>query len=140
MKKQILLLWTLLICSSLNLYAKSLGAHVHGLVNLDIAIDKKQMLVMLKTPSESFFGFEYKAKTTKEKLLVKQVKVDWTKNLLNYLGKDNLQDCKISSSEWVQKFNGKYHSNIIAEAYINCTNPLKSRSLSISFKQNYNDV
>jgi hypothetical protein len=140
MKKVFLIATTLLLYFSTNLWAKSLGAHVHGLVNLDIAIDNKQMLVMLKTPSESFLGFEYKAKTAKERLLVEQVKTDWNKNILHYLGKNNLKDCKVASSEWRQEFNGKYHSNIVAEAYIDCIKPLKKRPLSISFKQSYKNV
>jgi hypothetical protein len=50
---------------SVNLYARDLSAHVHGDVFLDIATDKNQLLILLKTPSESFLGFEYKAKTSK---------------------------------------------------------------------------
>lgn len=140
MKVSLLIIFTFVLCCSSNVWSKSLGAHVHGLVNLDVAIDKHQMLVMLKTPSESFLGFEYKAKTTKEKALVEQVKRDWNKNLLHYLGKTSLKDCKISSSDWTQKFNGKFHSNIIAESYIDCVKPLKDRSISISFKSKYKSI
>lgn len=140
MGKRLLIILGLLLCLNLNLWSVTLGAHVHGLVNLDIAIDKNQMLVMLKTPSESFLGFEYKAKTAKEKAMVEHIKVDWNENLLNQLGREVLKDCRIASSDWRQKFNGKLHSNIIAEAYINCAKPLKKRLLSISFKESYKNI
>ena len=52
---------------SVSCEAKSLGAHVHGDVYLDVATDKNQLLVMLRTPSDSFLGFEYQASTNKEK-------------------------------------------------------------------------
>jgi len=120
-------------------YAQNLSAHVHGSVHLDIATDKNQLLVMLKSPSESFVGFEYKAKTKKEKEKINKAKTEWTKNLLNYLGK-NLSDCKISSSTWKQKFEGKSHSTILAEAYIDCKKKVAGRELNISFSSNYPNI
>ena len=86
MRLKILSFSILFIFSISNIYAKGLGAHVHGSVRLDIAVEKNQLLVLLNTPAESFLGFEYKAKTKKEKDLVKKVKNEWEKNLLSYLG------------------------------------------------------
>ena len=60
------------VIPSVGFAKKNLSAHVHGSVHLDIATDKNQLLVMLKSPSESFLGFEYKAKSKKEKALVKK--------------------------------------------------------------------
>lgn len=117
--------------------SKNLSAHVHGSVNLDIATDKKQLLVMVISPAESFLGFEYKAKTTEEKKIAQKAKNDWSNNIISYLGKDALKDCSIGSSKWEQHFEGKSHSRIEAEAVINCKELLSNRSLKIKLKSNY---
>ena len=43
------------------------GAHVHGSAKLSIAFDKNKGKIEFKTPGESLFGFEYKAKTAADK-------------------------------------------------------------------------
>jgi len=52
---------------STNAFSKNLGAHVHGHVSIDMAVDKNELLVMLNSPADNFLGFEYKAKSEKEK-------------------------------------------------------------------------
>jgi hypothetical protein len=128
-----------LLFISQSALAENLSAHVHGSVHLDMATNKKQLLVMLKSPSESFVGFESKAKTKKEKAKIKKAKSKWTKNLLTYLGK-NLSDCKITSSTWKQKFEGKAHSSILAEAYIDCEKKVAGRELNINFSSSYPNI
>ena len=125
---------------SLNLLAKNLPAHVHGSVQLDIATDKNQLLVVLNSPAESFLGFEYPAKTLLEKDLVEKIEHQWKSEIFNYLGARTLKDCKITRASWKQRFSGKNHSSILAETYIQCKNPLKKRSLQISFKKNYKRI
>lgn len=121
----------------INSYCQNLSAHVHGSVHLDMATDKKQLLVMLKSPSESFVGFEYKAKTKEENEKVAQVKDDWTNRLIDHIGKEALKDCKISSSTWKQKFESKTHSSILGEAYIDCQKKVAGRELKITFQSQY---
>ena len=120
-----------------NLRAKGLDAHVHGSVLLDIAMEKKQLLLMLKTPSSSFLGFEYKAVSEKDKKIVNRTKSEWNTHLLSYLGKEELKDCHIKKSKWKQKISGKAHSSIIAESLIQCDKPLRGRTLNISFREKY---
>ena len=123
-----------------NLWAKNLQPHVHGSVHLDIAADKNQLLVMLKSPSESFLGFEYPAKTDSEKALVKKVKHQWENKILELLGVQALRDCKITKASWKQEFSGKSHSSIMADSYIRCENSLAKRSLQISFKKTFKRI
>ena len=121
-------------------FAKNLTAHTHGSVHLDLATEKNRILVFLKSPSDSFLGFEYKAKTKREKMIVSKAKKEWTDNLLSYLDSTVLQDCKITKSKWEQKFEGKRHSNIVAEAYIDCQNKLVGRVLNINFHERYKKI
>lgn len=56
--------------------------HVHGLIQLDIAVEQDKMLVILKCPAESLIGFEYRPKTDEEKKIVQKVKTMWKKSFL----------------------------------------------------------
>lgn len=123
-----------------QLYAKNLEAHVHGSVHLDIASEKNELLIMLKSPSESFLGFEHKAKTKEEISKLNSVKTQWSKELINFIGPNVLKDCKISKSNWVQKFSGKNHSSIEAESYISCSKPLRGRTLEVSLKKQFKNI
>ncbi len=125
----------LLLTYSLN--SAGLDAHVHGRVELDIATDRNNLLILLKAPSESFVGFEYKALSSKEKLHVKKIKKQWKENILDYFELENFKDCNVESSKWKQLFSGISHSSIIAESNIKCMKPLKSRGLRISLKKHF---
>jgi hypothetical protein len=138
--KKIAIVFLIFFSPKLTLAKKNLSAHVHGVVSLDVASDKKQLLVMLNTPSESFLGFEYKARTKAEKDVVLQVKNEWIMGLISYLGTDVLKDCKVSKSKWEQHFESKVHSRIEAEAYIDCNNILAGRTLSITFSSKHKSI
>ena len=134
------ILITLIICLKTNVMAKNLNAHVHGVVNLDVAYEKNELLIMLQSPSESFLGFEYKPKTNDELKKLNSIKNTWNTKVLSLLGKDVLKDCKISKSTLEQKFSGENHSTIFAESYINCKKPLAGRNLEVRLKESYNKI
>jgi hypothetical protein len=138
---KIILLIIYIIISSENVVAqKSLSAHVHGLVGLDLAVDKNEFLIMLKSPSSSFLSFEYKARSKKEVKQLGIVKKEWEENIIKFLGEDALKDCKIKSYEWKQEFSGENHSEILAESYIMCKKKLAGRELSINLKEKYPNI
>lgn len=139
MKKRHLFL-SLILLFSLKALGSSLDAHVHGYVNLDIAVDKKELLIMLKTPAESFLGFEYKAKTLKEKQKLEEVRKSWLKDLKVNLGEVALKNCTQKDSKWKQVFMGENHSQIEAEAYFSCKKLLSGKTLLISFKRDYKRI
>jgi hypothetical protein len=43
------------------------GAHVHGLVKLDVAVDAKTLTVQLEAPLDSLVGFEHRPRTAAQK-------------------------------------------------------------------------
>jgi hypothetical protein len=43
------------------------GAHVHGLVRLNVAIDAKTLTVQLEAPLDSLLGFEHRPRTAAQK-------------------------------------------------------------------------
>jgi len=68
------------------------------------------------------------------------VKESWKTELIKFIAGEALKDCQVSKSSWEQKFSGKNHSNITAEAYIKCDKPLKSRELVVSFKREFSRI
>lgn len=140
MQFKLLILFVIQLLLVSNLWAKNLGAHTHGVVSLDMATEKNELLVMLNSPAESFLGFEYRPKTKLEKEKIKAAKDDWNKKILSFLGAKNLSDCKILNSSWKQEFGSKNHSSIIAESNIKCKKSLKGRSLKVSFKERYANI
>ncbi|MCP4915091.1 MAG: DUF2796 domain-containing protein [Oligoflexia bacterium] len=116
---------------SLNTYGqKSLGKHVHGSIGLDIATDKKQILIMLKGPSDSFLGFEYKAKTKEEKEKLNKVKNLLTKKVTSLFGKE-IESCKAKSPQFKQTFQGKGHSEVQLETYVECPDSVKGKTMEV---------
>jgi Protein of unknown function (DUF2796) len=53
------------------------GAHVHGLVNIDVTIDAKKLIVQLEAPLDSMLSFEHRPRTAAQKqaaqALIKQL-------------------------------------------------------------------
>ena len=52
---------------------ESLGAHVHGVAELNVAQDGNQMEIEFHTPAANVYGFEYKPRTEVERVLVHKV-------------------------------------------------------------------
>jgi hypothetical protein len=60
------LLLAVLLGAAVAAQAKE-GAHVHGLVRLDVAIDAKTLTVQLEAPLDSLLGFEHRPRTAAQK-------------------------------------------------------------------------
>lgn len=120
--------------------AKSLEAHVHGALCLDIATEKNDLLIMVKSSAESLLEFEHKAKSKEELETLGKVKDLWGEKITELFGAKTLEDCKITKSDWQQKFSGKPHSTIFIEAYLSCKTPLQKRELEISIIENFRRV
>lgn len=118
----------------------SLPSHSHGSVHLDIGVEGKQFLVMLKSPAESFLGFEYSPKSEKEKQALQELKMSWNKNLLLLIEAIDFNDCKISNSKIEQDVESEGHSDISAEAIIICEKDVSGRSLSVELKKSYKRI
>lgn len=116
-----------LIIFSQNVFA--LSAHVHGLASLDVATDKKQVLIMFKSPGFSVFGFGHAPKTQKDKMTFSKIKKSWTQNegIFGLKG----SSCKIKSSDLSVEFTGKNHSEVNAEVTLNCDKEVKGIELEI---------
>lgn len=115
----------------------ALGAHVHGFASIDIASEKKQILIMFKTPGFSAFGFGHKPKTKKQKAVFNKVKKSWVQNenLFNLKG----VKCKIESKKFDVKYIGS-HSDVSAEMTLNCDKDVSASELQINIIKNWENI
>ena len=75
----------------------SLDAHVHGLSIINVVQEKNKVLFDIEMPGFDTVGFEYKAKSQKDKDLVKNA-LNTLKNPVNLFSIPSEANCKISSN------------------------------------------
>jgi hypothetical protein len=159
-----LFLTTVLLLSSLSAFAdkhghhgheghkKGMGAHEHGSLTLEVAVDGKQINIEIEAPAESFLGFEYIAQTEKEKAAYARAETLWTKELLTKLFiTDAALGCTLGETSFKQvleehadtkeknKKSGQ-HSEIQASAVVNCQKDLKGQSATVAFKKEFTKI
>src|SRR6266481_2817140 len=62
-----------LISNSPILFAHELGAHVHGIATLQVAVDEKTMTLEFSGPLDNLIGFEHVPTNAKQKAAVKKM-------------------------------------------------------------------
>lgn len=69
---------------------KSLDAHVHGLANMTLAIDKTEVEIQFLSPSANIVGFEHKASTDEQRRAVNGAKssLQVGENLFSFSGSE----------------------------------------------------
>ncbi len=159
MKKMTLILSTLLV-SSVALadhhHGKGMGAHEHGAIKLEMAVEGKTIELDLDGPAESFLGFEYTPSTAKEKKTFSDAESLWTKDLLTKLfvldkklgctssevsfkqeiDEDETKEAQAKLKKGAKKEAG-IHSDVEATAKIICTQDLKGQTVVVSVKKHY---
>ena len=140
-------------------HGKSLGAHVHGSIKLEMAVEGKTIELELEGPAESFLGFEYLPMTSKEKTKYSEAESLWKKDLLTKLVVlDSKLGCTFSENSFKQdidedetkeaqaklkkgeKKESGVHSDIEAKAKITCTQDLKGQSVTIGVRKHYPSI
>lgn len=56
-----------------NVFADELGAHVHGVATLQVAVDEKTMTLNFSSPLDSLLGFEHVARNAQQRAAVKNM-------------------------------------------------------------------
>ncbi len=118
----------------------SLDAHVHGLSVINVVQEKNKVLFDIEMPGFDTVGFEYKAKSQKDKDLVKNA-LNMLKNPVNLLSIPSAANCKIlnNSSKILEE---KNHTEFRAKYEYNCSNITEFSSITFnifdSFKNSKN--
>ena len=108
----------------------SLNAHVHGLSVINVVQEKNKVLFDIEMPGFDTVGFEYKAKSQKDKDLVKNA-LNLLKNPVNLFSIPSAANCKMSnnSSTILEE---KNHTEFRAKYEYNCSNITKFSSITFN--------
>ena len=135
-------------------HGHGLGAHEHGSIKVGIAIEGSSAEIDIDGPAESFLGFEYAPKTSKEKKIFKDLQTKWTSNLESMIAFDKLLNCKVTEASFEQevenpsetkskkadKKESGTHSDIEAKAKITCAKNISGSMLTISLKKVFKNI
>ena len=108
----------------------SLDAHVHGLSIINVVQEKNKVLFDIEMPGFDTVGFEYKAKSQKDKDLVKNA-LNMLKNPVNLFSIPSAANCKMSnnSSSILEE---KNHTEFRAKYEYNCSNITEFSSITFN--------
>jgi hypothetical protein len=137
-------------------HGKGVGAHEHGAIKLEMAVEGKTLEIDIDGPAESFLGFEYTPTTAKEKKTFADAESLWTKDLLTKLfildkklgctttevsfKQDVDEDETKEAQKHLQKGEKKeagIHSDIEAKVKIVCAQELKGQTVTVAVKKHY---
>ncbi|UYL09704.1 DUF2796 domain-containing protein [Bdellovibrio sp. SKB1291214] len=112
-------MFKVLLFSMLALAAREHGAHAHGVATVDVAFDGKNGKIEFHAPASSIYGFEYEAKSVKDKASKEAglKKFNDKVNDLFQFAADNKCEVKMDYNEVVQKDN---HADVNAIFNIVC--------------------
>lgn len=108
----------------------SLDAHVHGLSIINVVQEKNKVLFDIEMPGFDTVGFEYKAKSQKDKDLVKNA-LNMLKNPVNLFSIPSAANCKMlnNSSTILEE---KNHTEFSAKYEYNCLNITEFSSITFN--------
>ena len=153
-----LILLTLLPFSFSHSGEHALGAHEHGAIKVGLAVEKKSIEINIDGPAESFLGFEYTPKTPKEKKILSDLQLKWSKNINLYFSFDKALKCKVLESSFNQVIDEKetkeaqalikdvtkksvgVHSDIEAKAKLSCISEVAGSLVLVALKQEFKNI
>ena len=108
----------------------SLDAHVHGLSIINVVQEKNKVLFDIEMPGFDTVGFEYKAKSQKDKDLVKNA-LNMLKNPVNLFSIPSAANCKMLNNSSII-LEEKNHTEFRAKYEYNCLNITEFSSLTFN--------
>lgn len=125
-----------------NAGERALHAHEHGAIKFGMAIENNIIEIDMDGPAESFLGFEYAPKTEKEKKILSDLKLQWSKNLDLFIGFDKKLGCKVTEASFEQIIEnaGDSHSAIEATAKLSCIQKANGSNMTVSLKKMFKNI
>lgn len=108
-----------------SIYAKKQHAHSHGSLDMDIALEGNELLIIMNSPAQSILGFEKKVETEKEKKIVFNIQNTWQKEFTKFISFPGIEKCEGKNITWELKGSGGKHMEVKSELTISCTEPIK---------------
>ena len=113
----------------------SLDAHVHGLSVINVVQEKNKVLFDIEMPGFDTVGFEYKAKSQKDKDLVKNA-LNMLKNPANLFSIPSAANCKMSNNTSTI-LEEKNHTEFRAKYEYNCSNITEFSSITFNIFESF---
>ena len=109
-------------------HAHQEGAHVHGLAELNVALEGEQLLIQLQSPAYNIVGFEHKAGTQEEQRqldhAMAQLRATETLFSLPSAAQCTIKNVKVHSPLLEKKTTDRLeHADIEAEYNYSCKSP-----------------
>jgi hypothetical protein len=112
-------------------HGHSHGAHVHGVAQIDVAIEGKTLVIALESPADNLLGFERAPKTEAEKAKLKTVTEQLNKAATLFVP-DAAAQCKAAAPVVnMPSFKKGEHSDIDAEYRFDCASAPSSIALPL---------
>lgn len=108
----------------------SLEAHVHGLSVINVVQENNKVLFDIEMPGFDTVGFEYKAKSQKDKNLVKNA-LNMLKNPVNLFSIPSAANCKMSNNSSII-LEKKNHTEFRAKYEYDCSNIKEFSSITFN--------
>ncbi len=124
------------------------GAHVHGVANLDLAVDANEIMAALKAPAMNIVGFEHAPRNDDQHRAVDQAAA-WLKDGTQWLIPSSAAACRLESARVASGLldtddpdghdddshdhdnNDDVHSEFQVQLAFHCANPDELRSVEI---------
>lgn len=110
-------------------------AHSHGQAHLSIAFDSLKGKIEFKSPADSVLGFEYEAKSKKDKKKLADTITDFESQIANYVQFDSKSLCVFAVKKVGRVADEKdnSHTDFVAQYNITCAQPVLNTKLTLDF-------
>lgn len=136
-----LIISSLLLMTSYKAIASGYHSHVHGLAEINIAMEQDKVDFQLIAPAESLLGFEHRASTAKEISEVEALKTYLSKqpNVIQFNGgKCQVGNVEIDTGDILNNSEHKHsHAEIKANYQLSCDNTNDISSATVLLFQHY---
>jgi hypothetical protein len=135
---------------SYSAYAHELGAHVHGVAILQIAVDQKLVTVDFSSPLDNLIGFEHKPNNDQQKLAVQDMVKTFSSPVQLFilpktaqctLKSTTLKSLVIDSKDPRENQDEPAgHADLDAEFIFTCSNTDKANGMQVSLFKRYQNL
>lgn len=119
----------------------TLGAHVHGEMNLSLVVDNNLLNYQLNGAADGMLGFEHAPKTPEQERAWANLRGYWSRERLLSIfqfGRD--LNCHVHESETQLLLPEQGHANINITGLIMCEQEVKDVTLSLRFHQDFDNL
>jgi hypothetical protein len=125
------------------------GAHVHGQVRLDVAVDGPTLTLQMEAPLDSVLGFEHRARTPAERQAIAQMKAGLADTAALFkpdaaaqctAGKADLQSALFEPAAEGAAAHGEEHMDLDASYEFTCQHPALLKTVQVGLFDRFKGI